>query len=595
MLNLLSSAVFAQANYYYYKGEKRPLEVRNDKVILLIPHGYKGDYSVDNTYVEQVIMDSYYQILKESSTSMTDGEDDVFSRAEDSFENNEYVCVTPCYVSQDGSDIVATNYLNVRLKKCDDITLLASLAEEYHLEIVRQDVFLPLWYVLSITPQTGLTSVEVANLLFETGHFQCSVADFTSAGLDADNKSSVLPFCPNDESVSSQWAIYRTDDYSFDINLFPAWEYSTGRGVTIGIVDTGVDVTHGDLSDNVMGEGFDCETGISHSLVYDEHGTHCAGIAAAVTNNHLMIAGVAPEAKLVSISKLMSGSSTNNALKLADGISWAWQNGIDVLSCSWHMNVENEAIDEAIENALQYGRQGKGCVIVFAAGNQMTGQVSYPARIDERIITVGAITRLGAKASFSNYGVGLDVVAPGHEILSTLPLNNLGYKDGTSMACPHVSGLAALMLGKNPSLTNQDVARIISLTTRKDGLMNASFTEHEEYGTWDLRYGYGLIDAEMAVLAVPEDEGGLTSKTERNSLQQESVRFCFSKQSDIVISSPTIIKSIAVKSSQGFTMWHVLCNSNRVVCPLGESLSPSQIYIFMVRTEAGTSVFKYKK
>ena len=200
----------------------------------------------------------------------------------------------------------------------------------YSLEIVRQDVFLPLWYVLSITPQTGLTSVEVANLLFETGHFQCSVADFASAGLDADNKSSVLPFCPNDESVSSQWAIYRTDDNSFDINLFPAWEYSTGRGVTIGIVDTGVDVTHGDLSDNVMGEGFDCETGISHSLVYDEHGTHCAGIAAAVANNHLMIAGVAPEAKLVSISKLMSGSSTNNALKLADGISWAWQNGIDV-------------------------------------------------------------------------------------------------------------------------------------------------------------------------------------------------------------------------------------------------------------------------
>lgn len=129
---------------------------------------------------------------------------------------------------------------------------------------------------------------------------------------------------------------------------------------------------------------------------------------------------------------------------------------MDIISNSWSSSVRFQVIDEAIENAISRGRNGKGCIVVFATGNENTG-VAYPANANPNILSVGSITSGGKRSNFSNYGNSLDVVAPGTHILSTLPNNRTGYNSGTSMACPHVAGIAALVLSVNPNLTGKEV------------------------------------------------------------------------------------------------------------------------------------------
>ena len=120
---------------------------------------------------------------------------------------------------------------------------------------------------------------------------------------------------------------------------------------------------HIDLVENVSSLSYDTETNTSPSILYGNHATHCAGIAAAVRNNGIHVAGVAPDAKLVSISNSLHGT-TNSRIRRADGINWAWRNGVDVISNSWGSSTKHPAINQAIYNAFRYGREGKGCVIV---------------------------------------------------------------------------------------------------------------------------------------------------------------------------------------------------------------------------------------
>ena len=145
------------------------------------------------------------------------------------------------------------------------------------------------------------------------------------------------------------------------------------------------------------------------------------------------------------------------------------------------------------------GRDGKGCVIVFAAGND-NHIVSYPANYRDNILTVGAIDSTGVRTYYSNYGDKLDVVAPGHYILSTIPGNTIGWMNGTSMACPHVAGVAALILERNPSLTARQVNDIIEKTARK---ITVNYDTYKRNGTWNMLYGYGLVDAYNAVMNTP--------------------------------------------------------------------------------------------
>jgi hypothetical protein len=228
-----------------------------------------------------------------------------------------------------------------------------------------------------------------------------------------------------------------------------------------------------------------------------------SGTIGAVKDNNLQVVGVTPQSKLMSISHSMS-LTPNFSAELASGMSWAYQNGADVINNSWGDwdpnggNFGSAILENAINNAILLGRNNKGTIVVFATGNE-NGPLRYPASINSNILAVGAITSIGSRSSFSNYGSKLDIVAPGSNILSTLPNNQIGPDSGTSMASPHVAGVCALILSVNPCLTAQQVRDIIEQTSQKVGGYSYTITAGRPNGTWNNEMGYGLVDAFAAV------------------------------------------------------------------------------------------------
>lgn len=487
ILLCLCFSIMAQTDYYYYKGEKIPLTVNKDKVCVNVPKvgGKTSERIRADVKVLEQIKDEAFDIF---IISRSDYEKLIYL---DSWEKDaESVLLTPSYKTSNNTEAFLTPYLNLRLKKEEDIDILRSYAQDLGLKIIRQDPLMPLWYILSITSETGKNAMEIANALWESGKFSASVPDLCSNDL----------LCSNDPMFNQQWGLQNNDYSGIDISVCAAWNYATGKNIKIAILDTGVDMSHIDLASNMSSLSYDTETGTSPSIIYGDHATHCAGIAAAVKDNGIQIAGVAPEAAIVSISNSLNGT-TNSRLKRADGFIWAYQHGVDIISNSWRSSTYHSAIDEAIYDAFKYGRHGKGCVIVFASGNGYSNNVSYPANSNDTILAVGAISNTGMRASFSNYGTALDIVAPGVDILSTLPNDTVGYKNGTSMACPHVAGVAALILERNSELTVNQVNSIINSNAKKLSGVNFNVTKPD--GLWNNEYGYGLVDAYNSVINTP--------------------------------------------------------------------------------------------
>ena len=346
------------------------------------------------------------------------------------------------------------------------------------------------------------------NILIILIIISCSIHATAQGQILNQDRERSLTF-PNDSLFNQQWGLYNSDYPGIDISVIPAWNYATGKNIKIAIIDTGVAKNHIDLASNIDSLSFNTESGtspsqIDYTLLNVHHGSHCAGIAAAVKDNVTHIAGVAPDAKIVSISNSLSKSEPNSKL-LADGINWACEHDVDIISCSWR-SVYTSELNNAIENALTYGRHGKGCVIVFASGNKESNDpsfdVQYPANCNDAILVVGSIDSTGIRANDSCYGTELDLVAPGVNILSTIPYNTTMRQSGTSMACPHVAGVAALILERNSELTVSQVNSIICSNAKK--LSNVNFNITKPDGSWNNEYGYGLVDAYNSVINTPD-------------------------------------------------------------------------------------------
>lgn len=470
------------AHYYWHDGQKVELQLMADKIAVSVSasDGESVEIPEETASVAGRIADADLSILLCVNSDMMSSEE----FADALKQSSPQAVLTPVFVTSDNHEVVSTPYINVRLKSHEDFHLLEEASSLYSLQIEENSELMPLWYILRITKETPGNSLEIANRLYESGNFAEAVADFTS--------TDDILWC-NDPLADNQWGLRNPDFTGIDVSIEKAWESATGRGVKIAFVDTGVDMDHTDLRQNIHCPGYDTETGKPESQVYGPHGTHCAGIAAAVKDNSFQIAGVAPDAEIMSVSNRLV-SSTNSRLRRAAGITWAVNNGADIISCSWNSNTRHKALDEAIEYALNQGRGGKGCIVAFASGNDGTDRVSYPTDIDDDILTVGAINRNGGRASFSQYGDLLDVMAPGVDILSTLPDNEIGYSYGTSTAAPFAAGIAALILEKKPGLSSRQVCDIMA--TSAIGLKNFTETDHKDY-----EYGYGLIKAENALLA----------------------------------------------------------------------------------------------
>ncbi|HRI45007.1 MAG TPA: S8 family peptidase [Fimbriimonadaceae bacterium] len=219
-----------------------------------------------------------------------------------------------------------------------------------------------------------------------------------------------------------------------------AWDLNTGdSSVIIAIIDTGVDYNHPDLTGKTVA-GWDFVNGDNDPMDDQGHGTHCAGIAAANTNNAVGMAGVGYNCSIMPVKVLDAGGFGSWA-DIASGIDFASTNGAHVLNLSLGGGGGSAALELAVNNAWANNR-----LVVVAAGNSNTTAPSYPAFYTNSL-AVASTTSTDARSSFSNYGNWVDVAAPGSDIISTR-FGGYEYLNGTSMACPHVAGLGGLLFAQ---------------------------------------------------------------------------------------------------------------------------------------------------
>ena len=269
---------------------------------------------------------------------------------------------------------------------------------------------------------------------------------------------------PNDAYYSYQWAPPR-------VKADLAWPLWTPKAqIIVAVVDTGVDGKHPDLVNQMLTDasgiiGYDAFQGNRDPAVDGfGHGTHCAGIIDAQANNATGIAGLASGGVKIMPVKVLDSTGAGTDATVADGILWAANHGARVISVS----LGGANTSSTMNNACAYA-WSKGCVIVAAAGNDGVSSKFYPAGCPN-VLSVAATDSNDVMAGFSNWGNWISVAAPGDTILSTLPTYtvqpgwplNYGYMSGTSMAAPHVSAEAAMLLAQNPGLTNAQVVSIIT-------------------------------------------------------------------------------------------------------------------------------------
>lgn len=257
---------------------------------------------------------------------------------------------------------------------------------------------------------------------------------------------------PNDQNFGNQWGLNNTgqtiNNHSCtangDVNAPEAWDITKGSGVTVGIVDSGIDASHPEFAGKIV-----ASKGFAASTANDGggHGTHVAGIVAASGNNSSGITGVCPECKLA-IAKVLNDSGEGSYSQVAEGLKWAVDQGVKVIN----MSATDDKLSQSMKDTVDYVLN-KNVVLVVSAGNDNNTTKMYPAAVPG-VIAVASTNCQDQKSSFSTYGNWVTIAAPGTDIYSTFPQNGgkstkgdktYGYMSGTSMSAPLVAGIAALI------------------------------------------------------------------------------------------------------------------------------------------------------
>ncbi len=383
----------------------------------------------------------------------------------------------------------------------------------------------------------------------------------------------------DDQYVSEQWHYYNDGSFSdiavsgSDINVLPVWKNGVvgSPDVIVAVNDGGVDVGHEDLADNIWTgldeegnviNGYDFFSG-DYTIEADEHGTHVAGTIGAVNNNGTGVCGIAggnkaaglPGVKIMSCQIFYGPNGKGNGY---EAIKWSADHGAVISQNSWGYvhgtkndvpKVDKDAIDYFVKYAgldsagNQVGPMAGG-VVIFAAGNDAVN-VGYP-QVYEEIVSVAAIASTFKLASYSNFGTWVDIAAPGGDanlygnpidgVLSTLPNNGYGAMSGTSMACPHVSGVAALLVSEfgGPGFTADEL--------KKRLLMNV--TPVDAYTPSMAGYmGSGMVNAALAVEGLKE--GGVDAvKNLELSSRAEKIDFSFTLPSGKALKNAYVYLSV---------------------------------------------------
>jgi len=313
---------------------------------------------------------------------------------------------------------------------------------------------------------------------------------------------------PGDPMYSYQWNF--GEPVNGGIGMEQSWDISTGAGVIVAIVDTGIAYENystyaiaPDLDNTTFVQGYDFVNNDTHPNDDNSHGTHVAGTVAQSTNNGIGVAGVAFDASLMPV-KVLNKKGSGTYTNIADGIYYAADNGAKVINLSLGGSYPSQTLEDALAYAYNMG-----VTIVAAAGNDGTGTISYPAAYDAYVIAVGATRYDTSLAYYSNYGASLDLVAPGGDL--NVDQNGDGYGDGilqntfnptskrttdfgywffqgTSMASPHVAGVAALLIENGNATTPSEIKSALQETAQDLGVDG-----------WDSTFGWGLVDAYTAL------------------------------------------------------------------------------------------------
>ncbi len=267
------------------------------------------------------------------------------------------------------------------------------------------------------------------------------------------------------------------------LHVYDIWKETRGKGIKIAVLDTGV-IDHPDLKINIHG-GINFTSRNEKDFTDRQgHGTHVAGIIAAVDN--IGVIGVAPQAEIYAV-KVLGDDGSGSFQMIAEGIEWAIENNMDIISMSLGSYVGSDILHKAIKKAYD-----KNITIVAAAGNDgdedPDNDIGYPARYDETI-AVGSINKYYKRSWFSSDGDELDIMAPGQDIYSTYLNNEYAILSGTSMATPFVSGVLALLLSKHKSLGGKTP---VDTPARVREHLIRTADDAGEIGR-DNFYGYGII------------------------------------------------------------------------------------------------------
>lgn len=424
--------------------------------------------------------------------------------------------------AKSGEVMLYTENFFVKFK--DDTTEADCLEiiQKYQLTIKSKLPFAPNSYFVSAGEGTGLQVFNIADELLKE-----KSVEFCHPELIQERKFKLLH--------PLQWHLFKTTingkKLDAHCNIEKAWTKTRGKGITVAVIDDGIDIDHPEFAGRVVWP-FDASDNSDNprpKLPDDNHGTPCAGMACAAGLPD-GASGTAPEANLMPI-RLRSGLGS---MAEAQAFAWAADKGADVISCSWgptdgkwwdpddnqHKRATPmpDSTRLALEYAMKKGRNGKGCVVLFAAGNgnedtKNDGYVSNPG-----VIAVAACNDSGKRSVYSDYGNAVWVSfpsndhawkpfrhpAPASEGLRTTdriskagdsPDNYINSFGGTSGACPGVAGIVALMLAVNPALTPAEVKEVLSRSCKR---IDEAEGEYDE-GGHSIWYGYGRLDAGLAV------------------------------------------------------------------------------------------------
>ncbi len=395
-------------------------------------------------------------------------------------------------------------------------------------------------YVLNVPESSGMSTMDAANLVYSSGLVNWSEPNFYYSGL--------LTFTPNDPFYPRQWSVRNTGNNipdgisgvaGCDMRVDSAWNLTLGiPQCIVGMVDSGIDTTHEDIKANLINsKGYDFING--HPLQTDDmnHGTCTGGIVGAVGNNSLGVSGIAPNVKLIGIKIFNAGGSTTTTA-LTNGLIYSWQQGEWISSNSWGGGSPVSAADQAILDGVTNGRNGKGTVFLVATGNG-NSSLQWPST-NANVISVGGVSPCNTRKSTSscdgetwwgsNYGTGIDIVAPCVKVFAPDRMGSVGYSstnydstfNGTSSATPNAAGVCALALSLDSTLT-WDTLRV-RLNRTADKVGTYSYTSAGPISvlgnTWNNEMGYGKVNAYRLLQSIQQLQGPVITHTPLSNTEQ---------------------------------------------------------------------------